>query len=125
MKTLLLALGSIVICSGCMTAQVYDGAKRESDEIARISGDPPITAGAPLSVILRMVDGQKLNVGQTSVDVLPGTHTLLVDCRIAETKRTTRHSLDVEVFAGRRYRLEGETGPGLRECTNVSLDEVN
>lgn len=125
MKTLLLALASMVVCSGCMTAQVYDGAKRAGDEVARISGDPPITAGAPLTVVLRMVDGKKLNVGQTSVDVLPGTHSLLADCRIAETKRTTRHAIDVEVSAGRRYKLLGETGPGLRECTSVTLDEVN
>lgn len=38
-------LALIAMCGGCMTAQVYDGAKRGSDEGARISGDPRITKG--------------------------------------------------------------------------------
>jgi hypothetical protein len=48
-----------------------------------------------------------------------------VDCRIAETQSATRLSIDVEVSAGRHYRLSAETGPGLRECTNVTLEAVN
>jgi hypothetical protein len=59
------------------------------------------------------------------VDVLPGSHSLLIDCRIRETNSTTRHSLDVEVWAGRRYKLVAETGPGLRECTSVRLEAVD
>ena len=110
------------LCAGCMTVQGYDGERRGSDEVARIVGDLRVTAGAPISVILRQVDGRTLGVGQTSVDVLPGTHTLLVDCRIAETDSVTRHSIEADVSAGRRYRLVAETGPGLRECTQVSLE---
>lgn len=117
--TLLLGL------TGCMTAQVYDGPKRDRDELARITGDLPITAGAPISVILRRVDGQALNVGQTSVDVLPGEHRLLVDCRIAETKAVSRHTLDVEVDSGRRYRLRAEIEPGMQGCDEVTLQRVN
>lgn len=108
-----------------MTVQMYDGPKRDRDEVARISGDLRVTAGAPLSVILRQVDGRALNVGQTSVEVLPGPHKLLVDCKIAETDSVTRHSIAVEVFAGRQYQLSAQTGPGLRECTNVSVNAVN
>lgn len=119
------ALIPVVACSGCMTAQVYDGPKRDSDEVARISGDPPISAGAPLSVVLRKVDGRTLNVGQTSVDVLPGSHSLLVDCRIAETQSTSRHSIDAEVSAGRRYKLSAQTAPGLRGCSDVFLEAVD
>jgi hypothetical protein len=118
-------LGLTVICGGCMTVQMYDGPRRERGEVARISGDLRITAGAPLSVILRQVDGHTLNVGQTSVEVLPGTHKLLADCKIAETDSVTRHAIDVEVFAGRQYQLEAQTGPALRECTNVTLEAVD
>jgi hypothetical protein len=50
---------------------------------------------------------------------------LLVDCRIAETKRVSRHALDVEVFGGGKYRLRAETGPALRECTGVTLESQN
>jgi hypothetical protein len=118
-------LALAMFCAGCMTVQGYDGERREADEVARIIGDLRVTAGAPLSVILRQVDGRTLQIGQSSVDVLPGTHELLVDCRIAETDSTTRHSLEVEVAAGRHYRLAAETGPGLRECTRVTLEAVD
>lgn len=112
----------LLLCGGCMTQQSYEGAKLSRDDVAHISGDLRFTAGAPLSVLLRQVDGRTLSVGENAVDVLPGSHTLLVDCRIQETDSTTRHSLEVEVSAGRRYKLVAETGPGLRECTSVRLE---
>jgi hypothetical protein len=113
------------LCAGCGSVQGYDGERREADEVARINGDPPVTAGKPITAILRRVDGRTLSFGQTGVEVLPGSHELLVDCRIAETGNITRHSLEVEVSAGRRYRLEAEAGPGLRECTRVSLEAID
>ena len=105
-----------------MSVQLYDGPKRGRDEVARISGDPAFNAGSPIAVVLRQVDGQDIGVTQTSVEVLEGKHTLLVDCRIAETQRTSRHELEVEVYSGRQYRLRAETGPALRECTAVTLE---
>jgi len=114
-----------VACSGCMTAQVYEGAKRDRDEVARISGDPVVTAGSPITVILRQVDGQEIGLTQTSVEVLEGSHSLLVDCRIAETKSVSRHSLEVEVIGGRNYRLRAEAGPGLRGCSGVTLEALD
>lgn len=110
-----------VAISGCMTAQSYEGPRRPADEVARVSGDLRISAGAPVSVILRQVDGNTLGPGETSVEVLPGEHTLLVDCRIAETNSISRHSIDAELVAGRRYRFLAETGPGMRECVDVQL----
>jgi hypothetical protein len=114
-----------VACSGCMTAQGYEGAKRDRDEVARISGDPVVTAGSPITVILRQVDGQEIGLAQTSVEVLEGSHSLLVDCRIAETKSVSRHSLEVEVFGGGNYRLRAESGPGLRGCSGVTLEALD
>lgn len=111
--------------SGCMSVQLYEGPKRDRDEIARITGDPVITAGSPITVVLRQVDGQDIGVTQTSVDVLEGPHSLLVDCRIAETKRVSRHSLEVEVFGGRKYRLRADAGPALRECAGVTLENID
>lgn len=107
---------------GCKSVQVYEGPRRDRDEVARIIGDPVVTAGSPITVILRRVDDQDIGFTQTSVEVLEGRHTLLVDCRIAETKRVSRHSLEVEVYGGRTYRLRGEAGPALRECTGVTLE---
>jgi hypothetical protein len=120
-----LALSLLAVCAGCMTVQTYDGPRRESDEVARISGDLPVTAGAPVSVILRQVDGRELKLGQIAVELLPGEHELLVDCRIAETSSITRHALDVDVSAGRQYRLVAQVEPGLRACSSVAVEPVN
>jgi hypothetical protein len=108
-----------------MSAQLYEGPKRDRDEVARISGDPVVTAGSPITVVLRQVDDQNMGLTQTSADVLEGEHSLLVDCRIAETNSVSRHALEVEVFGGRHYRLRAQTGPGLRGCTGVTLEAVD
>jgi hypothetical protein len=79
-------LALVVALSGCGTARLYDGERLGANEVARISGDLRINAGSPLTVILREVDNVPLNVGQSAVEVLPGKHRLLVDCRIAETE---------------------------------------
>lgn len=114
-------LCAAVLCSGCASLQGYEGAKRPSDEVARISGDLRVTAGSPISVLLRQVDGHTLNLSENAVDVLPGTHTLLVDCIIRETSRTSRYSIEADVSAGRHYKLRAETAPGMRECSGVEL----
>lgn len=123
-----LVLVTVVVAltvSGCMSTQLYDGPKRPRDQVARISGDPVVTAGLPVSVVLRQVDGHSIGVTQTSVELLEGKHSVLVDCRIAETSGVSRHALEVEVFGGRSYRLRAETGPALRECTGVTLESVD
>jgi hypothetical protein len=126
MKPQLLSLAFVVLaCSACGTAQLYDGPRRDADDLAHIAGDMRFNAGSPLTVVLRRVDETVLGAGQNGVDVLPGSHRLLVDCRIAETESVSRHSIEVEVAAGRRYRLVGEAGPGLRECTQVTLRTVD
>ena len=111
----------LLLLAGCMTQQAYDGPKLDRDEVAHISGDLRFTAGVPVSALLRQVDGRTLGISQSGVDVNPGSHQLLVDCLVRETSRTSRFSLDVDVSAGRRYRLVPETGPGL-ECTAVHLE---
>lgn len=120
-----LTVACMVACGGCMSVQLYDGPKRDRDEVARITGDPVVTAGSPITAVLRQVDDHDIGLTQTSVEVLEGKHTLLVDCRIAETKSTSRHSLEVEVSGGRKYRLRAQSGPGLRGCAGVSLEAVD
>jgi hypothetical protein len=124
-KTLSALAMSAVLLGGCMSVQLYDGPKRDKDEVARITGDPVVTAGSPVTVILRQVDDRDIGLTQTSVELLEGKHHLLVDCRIAETKAVSRHALEVEVFGGRKYRLRAETGPALRECTGVTLESLD
>jgi hypothetical protein len=125
MNARLVVIAFAVVCSGCGTAQLYDGPRRASSEVARITGDLRINAGSPLTLVLREVDNTPLSVRENSVEVLPGKHRFLVDCRIAETEKTSRHSIEEEVSAGRHYRFAAETGPGLRECTQVTLQTVD
>ena len=103
-----LAADTLLGLAGCMTQQAYDGPKLARDEVAHISGDLRFTAGAPVSALLRQVDGRALSISQSGVDVDPGSHELLVDCVVRETGSTSRFSLDVDVIAGRRYRLVPE-----------------
>lgn len=112
----------LLACAGCMTQQSYEGSKLPADEVAHISGDLRVTAGAPISVILRKVDDRVLGLSENGVDVLPGAHRLLVDCLIRETSSSSRHSIEAEVAAGRRYKLVADLGPGLRECDSVRLE---
>ena len=116
-----LCIGILSLCSGCVSLQAYEGEKRPSSEVARISGDLRVTAGSPISVLLRQVDGHTLNLSENGVDVLPGTHKLLVDCTIRETSRTSRFTIDADVYAGRRYKLVAQTAEGMRECSGVEL----
>ncbi len=115
----------VPLCGGCLSTQLYEGAKRDRNEVARITGDPVFTAGSPITVVLRRVDERDIGIAQMSVEVLEGEHELLVDCRLAENKSTSRHALKVTVYGGRSYRLRPETGPGLRECTSVTLEAVD
>ena len=51
-------------------------------------------------------------------------HSLLVDCVVQETGNTSRYELNVEVYAGERYRLVPETGPGQRDCVAVHMESA-
>lgn len=108
----------------CMTQQAYDGPRLASDEVAHIAGDLRFNAGLPVTALLRQVDGRTLSVSQSGVDVMPGEHSLLVDCVVQETGNTSRFELQVTVYAGERYRLVPETGTGQRDCAAVHLESA-
>jgi hypothetical protein len=115
---------AIALQGGCFTMRAYDGESRSRDELAHIVGDWRLTAGAPLSVILRRVDDLDVGLRYSGVDLAPGQHHLLVDCTVNATKRISRHNLDVEVYEG-RYKLVADTQPGNRECSEVRLVSAN
>ena len=112
---------TLVSTTGCRTAQSYAGARLSKDQVATITGDAPLN-GAPLAVLLRKVDRRELGFSERSAEVLPGKHSLLVDCRIRETSSTSRHTLEVEVEAGGRYRLAADAAKGLRSCVDVRME---
>jgi hypothetical protein len=106
----------------CGTGRIYEGPKRAADEVARITGDFRVTAGAPVTVILLKVDDYEVSLSENSVEVLPGTHKLLVDCRVAETKSVSRFTIEAELYEGVRYRLVPQIAPGMRGCSAVELE---
>ena len=117
-----------LMLSGCATMRAYDGESRTDEELAHIAGDLRVRSGAPLSLILRRVDENDVGLRYSGVEVLPGQHRLLVDCTVSATAgmadHVSRHELNVELYAGARYRLVADTGPGNRECTSVRLEQV-
>ena len=119
-------IGVVVLCAaflqaGCMTLRAYDGPRQSKNEVAHVSGDLRFRAGAPVSVLLRKVDDRDLDPRYNAVDVLPGKHTLLVDCQVAETHSVARFPLEMYLEPGTSYALEAETGPGNRSCENVRV----
>ena len=109
-----------VLLQGCMTLKAYDGNSRPSSELARVQGDYKVRAGAPVSLLLRQVDGLAVDVRYSAVDLLPGIHSLLIDCTV-NGAAASRHRLQVDLAASARYVIVAETGPGNRECTDVRI----
>lgn len=113
-------IASTLGLQGCLTLKAYDGQRLPQAAVARVQGDYKMRAGAPVSFLLRQVDGVEVDVRYSSVDLLPGMHSLLVDCMVAGAPGS-RHRLEVELEADRRYVIAGETAPGNRECVGVRL----
>ncbi len=103
--------------TGCATLKLPD---TQGLGTARVSGDPAFSAGLPVQVLLRQVDGRRVDVRYSSIEIPAGRHQLLVDCRVAESGSTSRHALDVELFAGVHYRLVAVAS--TRGCDAVELE---
>lgn len=105
--------------SACGSYRIHEGPTRPSGEWARVAADPSFSAGLPVQVILRKVNDREVPLGRSAVELAPGRHVFVVDCRLAETGSTTRFALEAEVEARGRYRLEAEaTAVG---CERVEL----
>lgn len=119
----LVIAGAAVFLHGCMTLKAYEGPRLPVDEVARVQGDYKVRAGAPVSLLLRQVDGLTVDIRYSAVELLPGMHTLLVDCSLLGGS-ASRHRLNVDLAADRRYVIVAETEPGNRECAEVRLSGV-
>ncbi len=110
---------SFPLLLGCAALQAYDGPALPRAEVAILRADPVLSAGLPVEVVLRKVDETRIPPARNVVAVLPGAHTLMVDCRLPAQSSTTRFVLEVDVEAGASYRLEADAT--ARECHDVSL----
>ena len=122
MQKILLFLGCGVL-SGCVAVHAGGMSSKATDTLARVSGDYRVSAGAPVSVYLRSIDGRSLQFWQHAADVEAGSHRLLVDCAVAATKKLTRYELNVTLNAGVKYSLRAEATP-QHGCTQVSIEHT-
>lgn len=121
MRGLALALLAAAL-AGCATQRTYPGPKRPEADVARIVGSPALNAGLPIEAVIRKVDGTVIGVVYSHVQVLPGPHTILVDCLMPAQHTTVRFELPLEASAGERYVLVPESAPGNRSCGDVRIE---
>lgn len=109
---------ALLALAGCATSQ-FAPPDVPAAERAIVRADPALSAGLPVTVRLRSVDGRELPLTASRVELAPGAHELLVDCRVRETGSIARFALAVELDPGGRYRLEAEAT--ARNCEAVRL----
>ena len=81
--------------------------------------DPVVSAGLPVQLRIRRVDGREIGLSASKVELPAGSHALLVDCRVAESGSLRRFTVEAELEPGRRYRLAAEAT--ARNCEAVRL----
>ncbi len=108
-----------VLLAGCATERIYDGAPPPAGERAIVRADPVVSAGLPVQVRIRSVDGREVGLSASRVELSPGPHALLVDCRVAESGSVRRFTVEATLEPGRRYRLAAEAT--ARNCEAVRL----
>lgn len=113
--TILLSL----VLAGCATERAYEGPALAKNERAVVRADPVVSAGLPVQIRIRRADGHDVGLTASRVELPPGKHSLVVDCRIAETGAVRRFTLEEELEAGGRYRLVADTS--ARNCEAVAL----
>ena len=112
-------LACAVLLAGCTTERLYEGAALPDGDVAVVRADPAVSAGLPVQVRLRRVDGREVGVSASSVELPPGPHELLVDCHVAASGSMRRFTVAADLAPGRRYRLVADTT--ARNCEAVHL----
>ena len=108
-----------VFLSACATERHYDGPPLSKSERAIVRADPVVSAGLPVQLRLRQVDGREIAFSSSAVELAPGAHTFLVDCRVQESGAVSRFVVESELDAGGRYRLVAKAS--TRNCEAVEL----
>jgi hypothetical protein len=113
------SLLAALLLGGCATERAYEGPRLAPDERAVVRADPVVSAGAPVQVRLRRVDGHEVGIASSRVELPPGKHEFLVDCSVAESGSVRRFVVPGELEAGGRYRLVANATS--RNCEAVAL----
>ena len=104
---------------GCATERAYEGPALAKSERAIVRADPVVSAGLPVQIRIRRADGRDVGLTASKVELPPGKHSLVVDCRVAETDAVRRFTLEEELEAGGHYRLVANAT--ARNCEAVAL----
>ena len=116
-----LILLAAAVTAACTTQRVYPGSEPPRGESAIVHADPAFAAGLPVQVRLRKAGDRKIAMHASAVELPPGRHSLLVDCRVLESGVTHRFVVEADLEAGREYRLVARASP--RNCDAVELIE--
>ena len=122
-RILILILISLAaaMTGACTTERAYAGPELPRGESAIVHADPAFSAGLPVQLRLRKVGDRKIALHASAVELPPGQHSLLVDCRVLESGTTRRFVVEADLEAGRDYRLVARTSS--RNCDAVELIE--
>jgi hypothetical protein len=113
------ALLVAALLAGCGTARLHDGPPLAPGDAAIVRADPAVSAGLPVQVRLRRVNDREVGISSNRVELPPGKHAFLVDCRVAASGSVRRFTVEAEVEAGGRYRFVANANP--RNCEAVAL----
>lgn len=112
-------LAVAALLAGCATVRLYDGPPLAPDERAIVRADPAVSAGLPVQVRLRRVNDREVRISANRVELPPGKHQILVDCRVEESGSVRRFTVEADLEAGGRYRLVANAS--ARNCEAVAL----
>jgi hypothetical protein len=108
-----------VLLAGCATERAYEGPALAKNERAVVRADPVVSAGLPVQIRIRKADGHDVGLAASKVELPPGKHSFVIDCRIAETGAVRRFTLEEELDAGGHYRVVANAT--ARNCEAVAL----
>jgi hypothetical protein len=108
-----------LLIAGCATERFYDGPPLAPEDRAIVRADPAVSAGLPVQVQLRRVNDRDIRLAANRVELPPGEHRFVVDCRVAESGSVRRFTVEAELEAGGRYRLVANATS--RNCEAVAL----
>ncbi|MBF8292787.1 MAG: hypothetical protein HW417_1652 [Steroidobacteraceae bacterium] len=119
MRTLILL--ALAVTAACTTQRIYPDPGSSPEAGAIVRADPAFSAGLPVQVRLRMAGDRRISLGASAIELPPGRHSLLVDCRVLESGVTRRFVVEADLEAGREYRLVARASS--RNCDAVELIE--
>ncbi len=119
MRKLILLMAAVT--AACTTQRVYPGPESPTGTSAIVRADPAFSAGLPVQLRLRKVGDRRISLHASAIELPPGRHSLLVDCRVLESGVTRRFVVEADLEAGREYRLVARASS--RNCDAVELIE--